>query len=614
MFGYAYRQLVAEGEGLKRRREVQRVAMNKAAKSSTNLVTFDSPTGVLRKGISPEPNRPIPPNSVYFVEDESNSTWKHTVRKVKGTDNVEELVELVDVGEDQMSCTWFMLMLFLCLLPYAIAVFAITFYFMLDDPFSQLIESTIGPIDSEWWLWWAQSSDETLADPPSWLNVIEVPDNSRIDWGMIVRSGTPVVLRSAASSWQIVQNSNRSGFLETILQRVILSDVHTMRVKPSAHALFVNHDHQARTKKLLGSLGHPEHTEIPHMPFAEFMSDCLGTLTTREGKSLRCYWAGSLPETLLSYVPTHTQDFQPTSELKATRAWISTGGVSAQTHYDTYHNCLIQLAGSKRVTLVPPDKHLKMKLFPSLHPGYRQSQRRDRPKAGVAGAEAATLRAGDALYIPPMWFHRTDTPLKSTNLSVSMNIWTLDLVLRKAEDIFEAPIPFEENWSDAVKGSMLARYTLLYTIPQVLALQNASVIGNDESRVSASVKFVENWLESRFRPLLKNSPKGQSTHPLLPKEMPETFASSGYCGDVDSMFRPKLQRSFQAGSKRFANMFKLLSAPAREIFLQDWLEEAIAFVVGERYVVPFARMCLLSAPGKSPKVNKVFHAPWLTPT
>eukprot|EP00035_Acanthoeca_spectabilis_P005442 m.113640 g.113640 ORF g.113640 m.113640 type:complete len:140 (-) comp13028_c0_seq5:904-1323(-) len=99
-----------------------------------------------------------------------------------------------------------------------------------------------------------------------------------------------------------------------------------------------------RTKKLLGSLGHPEHTEIPHMPFAEFMSDCLGTLTTREGKSLRCYWAGSLPETLLSYVPTHTQDFQPTSELKATRAWISTGGVSAQTHYDTYvslHNSLI---------------------------------------------------------------------------------------------------------------------------------------------------------------------------------------------------------------------------------------------------------------------------------
>lgn len=51
MFGYAYRQLVAEGEGLKRRREVQRVAMNKAAKSSTNLVTFDSPTGVLRKVI-----------------------------------------------------------------------------------------------------------------------------------------------------------------------------------------------------------------------------------------------------------------------------------------------------------------------------------------------------------------------------------------------------------------------------------------------------------------------------------------------------------------------------------------------------------------------------------
>jgi len=163
--------------------------------------------------------------------------------------------------------------------------------------------------------------------------------------------------------------------------------------------------------------------------YEDFVSLCLNE-PARNGKVLRCYWAGDVPKGIAErlqlppstraadeagarpagdgggggggggHVPddedvgdagdTHgvlgrrdigaavpaadplldaTSRFRPTAEVKAIRAWLSSGGVSAQTHYDVFHNALIQLVGSKRVTLVPPDRHLDMKLHPSLHPG-----------------------------------------------------------------------------------------------------------------------------------------------------------------------------------------------------------------------------------------------------
>lgn len=197
---------------------------------------------------------------------------------------------------------------------------------------------------------------------------------------------------------------------------------------------------------------------------------------------------------------------------------------------------------------------------------------------------------------------------------MSMNIWTLDLALRKAEEIFEAPIPFEESWSDGKKGAMLARYALLFVIPDVLALSNTAVVRDDASRAAASVEFVERWLEARWKPLLKAKATGVVEHPLNPAGAPSGFKSGSMCdathsaGAVGNLLRP-----FKTSSKRMASMFKPLSVPARELFLQDWLEEAIAFVVGERFVVPFAANCLLAPPGKSSAVNKLHHASWLKP-
>lgn len=58
----------------------------------------------------------------------------------------------------------------------------------------------------------------------------------------------------------------------------------------------------------------------------------------------------------------------------AQRAWISSPGVAAALHYDTYHNLFVQVVGRKRFWILPPEEADSLYLYPSLHPGYRQSQ------------------------------------------------------------------------------------------------------------------------------------------------------------------------------------------------------------------------------------------------
>lgn len=97
------------------------------------------------------------------------------------------------------------------------------------------------------------------------------------------------------------------------------------------------------------------------------------------------------------------------------RIWIG-NRVTTPAHFDEYHNIAVVVCGSRKFTLFAPDQAPNLYLGPlDFAPtGAAMSiARLDRPddpryprlKQALAHALVAQLEPGDAIYIPPMWWH-----------------------------------------------------------------------------------------------------------------------------------------------------------------------------------------------------------------
>jgi len=112
------------------------------------------------------------------------------------------------------------------------------------------------------------------------------------------------------------------------------------------------------------------------------------------------------------------------------RIWIG-NKVTTPAHFDEYHNIACVVAGGRRFTLFAPEQARNLYVGPlDFAPtGAAISiARLDRPddpryprlKLALAEAQVAELRPGDAIYIPPMWWHHVES-LERINALV--NYW-----------------------------------------------------------------------------------------------------------------------------------------------------------------------------------------------
>jgi len=122
----------------------------------------------------------------------------------------------------------------------------------------------------------------------------------------------------------------------------------------------------------------------------------------------------------------------PTPELVGTwvrvppRLWLSTPGHVTETHRDSNHNLLVQVIGSKSLTLFSPVFAHAMYVH---HPRTRRARYSrvdmDRPDlfrfpaARELAATEVTLNAGETLFLPIYWWHR----VRTMEPSVSVNFW-----------------------------------------------------------------------------------------------------------------------------------------------------------------------------------------------
>ena len=114
----------------------------------------------------------------------------------------------------------------------------------------------------------------------------------------------------------------------------------------------------------------------------------------------------------------------------APRLWVG-NGASVAPHYDLAHNIAVCVHGRRRFTLFPPDQLRNLYVGPIEHTIAGQPAslvdldapdlaRFPRFADAMAHAQFADLAPGDALYVPPLWWHgvRSWGPL-----GVLVNYW-----------------------------------------------------------------------------------------------------------------------------------------------------------------------------------------------
>lgn len=111
------------------------------------------------------------------------------------------------------------------------------------------------------------------------------------------------------------------------------------------------------------------------------------------------------------------------------RLWIGNPSTAA-THYDAYENLACVLAGARRFTLYPPDAIGDLYVGPidhtmagqpaSLAAASADPERYPRFAAARDRAITVDLAAGDALFLPKLWWHQVEA---TAPVNVMLNYW-----------------------------------------------------------------------------------------------------------------------------------------------------------------------------------------------
>lgn len=116
----------------------------------------------------------------------------------------------------------------------------------------------------------------------------------------------------------------------------------------------------------------------------------------------------------------------------APRIWIG-NRATVPAHFDDSHNVAVVAAGARRFTLLPPACAPLLYLGPpdyaptpapmSVVPDLYRADAAQFPRVREAleHAVVAELAPGDAIYIPPLWFHQVEA--LAPHLNILMNYW-----------------------------------------------------------------------------------------------------------------------------------------------------------------------------------------------
>jgi len=265
---------------------------------------------------------------------------------------------------------------------------------------------------------------------------------------------TPAAIANAWNATNISHNSMNGS----------LKAIRPLQCKRSADRFFM-YAEAGQPDRLADDLRKVSATELVSLPIWDFFKECSAqrvssiSSCSTVSKSQQSahqppyhYYTARVADILEAPPPgweTHVLDTfpdrrgtnMPPTQLGYCSVWLGGVGSATQAHYDVMHNVFVQAHGFKRFRLWPPSAHVAMAVFPDAHPRARKSrldfeaidkveitsadgvanpslevlQEDDRLEVSTTALPPLlppsldiVLGPGQALYIPPFWFHHVE--------------------------------------------------------------------------------------------------------------------------------------------------------------------------------------------------------------
>ena len=234
----------------------------------------------------------------------------------------------------------------------------------------------------------------------------------------VVGRDRPRVIRGLVKDWPIVKLARQSdtAFAERLAQLDNGADVSTLMIAPEADGIVgYTEDMSSHSYR---------HFEVP----VTLGLQRLASYSRQENAPGLVIQSVVIRDCLPGFLAEHRLPFLDAKV--EPRLWMG-NRVTTPTHFDSLHNIACVVCGTRRFTLFPPEQLPNLYIGPldfSPAGAAISMARLDRPddpryprlKLALAAAQTAELHPGDAIYIPPLWWHNVESLQK---LNALVNYW-----------------------------------------------------------------------------------------------------------------------------------------------------------------------------------------------
>lgn len=289
--------------------------------------------------------------------------------------------------------------------------------------------------------------------------------------------------------------------------------------------------------------------------------------------------------------------------------FINAGGVALRTVQLLDHASILQVSGSRALTLFRPQDSRALYSYPSTHPAHPHSQitnismiygPQDHPGRPMFGSAVkpwrVTLRPGDVLHVPALWWVHE----RAVTESIGITIWTRDEGRRSTEsELSGLPIPLESGWSEQSKLRAFGMYlasVALKIAPAPKAVAAGEVEEIPVARARRTQRWVEGFLVSRYSgPLAEQLRAAASASASGPRPW-DGCASEWPLPEGES--EGELREKFGEAAAKVTEALGSLRRDrptAAEMVSEDYFETLVGFVVGPLELPGFFEHCVIEA-------------------